>query len=178
MLHRAGLKWGIILGAAVSVWTLAIHAMGFYTTRIRFGLIADNVVTILPVAAVTLALLEHRRRTGALTIRQSVTLGFIVGIVSAPITVGFLWIYHHYINPGWVDYLVEHATAQAAANGSSSGDVATIVDNLRRSSTDSAQIAGGFIGSVLLGTLIGLLGGVFLRRRPAHPAHHVRANEI
>ena len=164
---RYGLKSGLVLGVAVAVWTLALHAMGFYTTHIRFGLIADNVATILPLTAVTLALLEHRRRTGTLTIRQAVVLGFVTGIVSAPISVGFLWVYHHYINPTWVDYLVENIRAQAAADGLGAADVETTVNNLRRSSSDDAQITAGVIGSALICTLVGLLGGIILRRRPA-----------
>jgi hypothetical protein len=162
---REGLKWGLVLGVAVAVWTLALHVMGFYTTRIRYGLIADNVATILPLASVTAALLEHRRRTGALTIRQAVTLGLVTGIVSAPISVGFLWVYHHYINPGWVDYLVEHARAQAAAGGPGAADIEATIDNLRRSSSDGAQATGGVIGSTLICTLIGFFGGIILRRR-------------
>lgn len=167
---RHGVKWGIILGVAVVVWTLAIHAMGFYTTRIGAGLIADNVATILPLAAVTFALLEHRRVTGGLTIREAVVTGLVVGAVSAPITVGFLWIYHHFINPQWVDYLADHARAAGAAAGQSAEDIERRVDLLRRSSTDLSQITGGIIGSVIIGTLFGLILGLILRRRPGQLA--------
>jgi hypothetical protein len=161
---RSALKWGLVLGVAVVVWTLALHAIGFYTTRIAYGLIADNVATILPLASVLAALLEYRRRSGAFTIREALLIGFLTGIVSAPISVGFLWVYHHYINPGWVDYLVQHLRAKAAAGTLDAAAVEATINNLRRGASDGAQATAGIIGSTLICTLSGLLGGVFLRR--------------
>jgi len=164
---RTDVKWGLILGVAVAVWTLALHLLGFYTTRIGAGLIADNVAIVLPIAAVTLALLERRRRTGSLTIGQAVLTGLVVGAVSAPISVGFLWIYHHFVNPQWVDYLVEHALISGTAKGQTPAEIQPAILNLRRGATDVAQITAGFVGSIVVCTLLGLIAGLILRRKPA-----------
>lgn len=164
---RTDVKWGVILGAAIVVWTLAIHAMGFYTTRIAAGLVADQVALALPIIAVTMALLEQRRKKGSLSVKEAVLTGLVVGAVSAPISVVFLLVYHSVINPQWADYLVEHARATGAAKGQTPAEIDQAVANIRRSATPGAQIMAGVMGSLIVGTVLGLLLGIVLRRRPA-----------
>jgi hypothetical protein len=31
---RIGVRWGIVLGVAICVWTMALHVLGLYTTRV------------------------------------------------------------------------------------------------------------------------------------------------
>jgi hypothetical protein len=168
---RTDVKWGLILGAAIVVWTLAIHVMGFYTTRISAGLIADNVAIVLPIAAMVLALLEYRRRKGSLSIKDALLTGVVVGAVTGMVSVMFLWIYHHYINPQWSQYLVEHALRTGAEKGQSPAEIDQAVANIQRSASDIAQVAGGLLGSVIMCTVLGLLLGLVLRR----PAEKVSA---
>ncbi|HET9749742.1 MAG TPA: DUF4199 family protein, partial [Casimicrobiaceae bacterium] len=77
---RTAIKWGAILGAAIVVWTLAIHALGFYTTRIAAGQVADAVAIILPVAAIVLALREQKKNQGSLSFRQALATALVVGL--------------------------------------------------------------------------------------------------
>lgn len=161
---RTAIKWGVILGVAVCVWTLVIHALGFYTTRIAAGQRADVVATILPIAAILLALRE-RRKAAPMSFGQAVTTALVVGLVSAPITAGFLWWYHHYMNPQWMDYIVEHQRAAMTAEGATPEAIARMESGQRASATDIAQVTGAFIGSALISLVIGLVAGAFMRTR-------------
>ena len=69
---RTAIKWGALLGAAVVVWTLVIHMLGFYTTRIAAGQRADAVAIVLPIAAIVLALRE-RKKHESLSFRKALT---------------------------------------------------------------------------------------------------------
>jgi hypothetical protein len=161
---KIGIKWGVILGVAVCLWTLAIHAMGFYTTRIAAGQRADMVALILPILAIVLALLERRRTTGVLTLGQAVGTGLMVGLVSIPITAGFLWYYHHSMNPRWVDYLVDYQRAKMTAAGASADAIAKADSVQRRSATDQAQLGGAIVGTLIISLVIAFVAGLALRR--------------
>jgi Protein of unknown function (DUF4199) len=161
---KIAIKWGVILGVSVCLWTLAIHAMGFYTTRIAAGQRADVVALILPILAIVLALLERRRVTGVLTLGQAVGTGLVVGLVSIPITAGFLWYYHHSINPRWVDYLVDHERTQMTAAGASADAIAKAEAAQRGNATDQAQFGGAIVGTAIISLVIAFVAGLALRR--------------
>jgi hypothetical protein len=158
-------KWGLLLGLAVVIWTLLLHLLGFYTTNIAAGQIADLVATVLPIVAIVAALRE-RRRTGGLTLGQAVMTGLVVGLVSVPITASFLWVYHHVINPQWNELIVAYQRDTLAQSGASAEAIATMEARQRASATDGAQLMGAVIGTTLFSIVISLIAGAMLRRRP------------
>lgn len=163
---KTGVKWGLILGASVIVWTLIIHALGFYTTNLAAGQKADLIAIVLPVAAILLALLERRRlEGGSLSIKQSVATALVVGLVSVPVTAGFLWWYHHYMNPRWLDLLVDYQREKMTAAGAAADEIARAEAQQRSSGTDSSQLFGALVGSVLISGVIGLIAGLVLSPR-------------
>jgi hypothetical protein len=162
---KTAVKWGVILGVAVIVWTLVIHALGFYTTRMDLGQKADVASLVLPVAAIVLALLERRRTLARpLTVKESLATGVVVGLVSAPITATFFWVYHHYVNPEWLEILVRWNRDTMQAAGKSAAEIATVETRLRSSGTDLAQIRGAFVGSTLFSFVVAGVASLFMRR--------------
>ena len=161
---RTAIKWGVILGIAVCVWTLIVHALGFYTTRIAAGLRADTAAIVLPVAAIVLALWE-RKKLGPLSFGQALGTALVVGLVSVPISAGFLWWYHHHMNPGWVDYIVDHRKAAMAADGATAEAIARMEAGQRASGTDRAQLTGALTGTTLVSLVIGAIAGAMMRTR-------------
>jgi hypothetical protein len=163
---RTGGKWGLVLGVALCLWTLLLHVLGFYTTRLGAGQVADMIVTILPLVAVALALLERRRATARLQARDALLTGLALGVVSALISVPFLWWYHTTVNPEWVNLLVQWRTQQMTTAGSSAQEIAAAVESLRRGGTNGAQAAAGVIGSVMISLGFSLVGWLILRVFP------------
>jgi hypothetical protein len=161
---RTAIKWGVFLGVAICVWTLIIHALGFYTTNIAAGQRADIVATILPIAAIVLALRE-RKKHGPLSFGQALGSAVVVGLVSVPITAGFLWWYHHYMNPAWVDYIVDYQKAAMTAAGATPDAITQMEAGQRASARDSAQITGALIGTTLISLVIGAIAGAVMRTR-------------
>jgi hypothetical protein len=154
---RIVFKWGLLLAVAVVLWTMLIHLLGFYTTRIQYAETADLAAFVLPLAILTLALLERRRVLGgSLTIGQGVLTGLGVAAVSALPTVAFLWFYHHVVNPDWLSILVDYKQQQLTAAGMSSEQVATTLSQIQRGGTDRMQIVGGLVGTMGMGVVLSL----------------------
>jgi uncharacterized protein DUF4199 len=158
MANRIAVKWGVILGIAVCVWTLALHLLGWYTTDLAKGRMADQLATIFPILAIFFAVRERGIHLGrAPTIRESLGTGLLTGAVSIPITVGFLWIYHHYINPRWLEAVIAYERERLGRSGATAEQIARRVDVLTTGATDSGQIVAGVVGTLLISLVISLL---------------------
>ena len=164
MTKRIAVKWGIILGVAVCVWTLALHLLGWYTSDLSNGLVADQVAIALPVVVLFLALRELARGLGrAPTIKEALATGVLAGAVSIPISAGFLWIYHHYINPRWNELLIEHERLRLTNTGASAEEISRRVGAMTASGTDAAQFVGAIVGTLLISAVISILVWGLLR---------------
>ena len=162
---RIAIRWGVILGLAICVWTMGLHVLGFYTVRLSMGQVADVVATILPIAAIVLALRARRRESRrGLRFLESAQTGVVIGLVSGPISGAFLWFYHHHVNPQWLDRLVAWKTTTMQAAGATPETIALTVDGLRAGGTDLAQIVGALVGSVIFSLLIAMIAHLYFRR--------------
>jgi hypothetical protein len=167
-------KYGVLLALAIMLWTLIVHLLGFYTVRIQYAAAVDQVALIIPVAILTKALLEERRRrAGRLPFLTGVLTGMAVAAISAPFTVIGLWAYHHFVNPEWLSYLIGHKQQELVAAGMSPDLIAPVIDQLRQSGGDRQQVVGGLVGSVVMGLvlsfLITLAVWLYDRRRQTFP---------
>jgi len=162
------LRYGIILGVAISICIIVSHVLGFYTTNIRAGKYGDIAVTIVPIVILFLAIWARRRRQGSLTLLQGISTGLLVILISYPISAGFLWIYQHYINPNWLEYLI----AYEQTNLSQAGVAASVIEErtsiLRSRNTAGAQLIGGLVGTFVLGLILSLIISLILRRKAAN----------
>ncbi|MEX2178223.1 MAG: DUF4199 domain-containing protein [Gemmatimonadaceae bacterium] len=147
------------LGVAVALWTLVVHALGYYSTDIASGLIADQLALILPIVAVALALRERKRArpSAPLTLGLAIRTGVGTGVVSLPITIGFMWVYHHMINPGWLDALTAHERKRLTDAGVDSAGIERAVAALQRNGADGAQVVGAIVGTVLVTLVLSLV---------------------
>ena len=162
---KTAAKWGAILGVVVIVWTLILHMLGFYTTKIAAGQVADQVASVLPIIVIVLALRERRKLVGrGLRVVESLQTGAVLGLTSVPITAGFFWIYHHVINPEWMALIIAWKSAAMTARGATPEAITAATTQLSASSTDSAQILGALIGTLVFSVLIALIAGLFFRR--------------
>lgn len=166
---RIAFKWGSLLALAIILWTAAVHLLGIYTTRIQYAATVDMVVMILPLAIITLALLEYRRaNNGVLPFGRGVLVGTGVAAFSAPPTIAAMWFYHHFVNPEWVSYLVNYEQQKLAAAGATAETIAAAVTRLQQGGADQAQITGGLVGTVVMGLVLSVVitGILKLAARP------------
>jgi hypothetical protein len=157
-------RWGVALGVALAAWTLFVHVMGWYTTNLAAGRIADRVVIVLPIAAIALAL-RNRARGGVrpLGFVTALGVGAGVGLISAIVFTPFLWWYHHFMNPAWLDHVIAFERGRLAGVGTAAADIERAIETTRRGATDVAQITGGFVGSLILCVVVAALLWALMR---------------
>ena len=155
---RVVVRWGLVLGSVLVLWTLAVHALGWYTTNLAAGHVADRVVIVVPIVALALAL-RARAHSGVppLRFRTALAVGAGVGLVSAAILTPFLLWYHHVVNPAWLDYLIAFERARMSAAGAAQSAIDIAINTLRRSGADSSQVVNGLVGSLILCTLVAVV---------------------
>lgn len=116
---KPGLKYGLIAAAGMSAWTLAEYALGFHTTRIGPGHYTSLGTEVIFV--VVLWRLLRRQLNGAarywLPVWEGLLHGTIASLVAAMGYYIFLSLYLYYINPEYIDLVLEWQVAQMRATG-------------------------------------------------------------
>jgi hypothetical protein len=164
---RTEIKFGVILGLGICVYTMLAHFLGFYTNNIQTGKYGDIAITLLPVVVLFLAIREKRKLNGSLTLLQGIKTGLLVALISFPISTAFLWIYHHYVNPNWLAYILAYEQESMARAGVSAGEISSHLDRLRAGNSDFAQLVGGLVGTLILGLILSFIFSLILRRKSA-----------
>ncbi len=158
-------KFGIILGVGICAYTLIAHFLGFYTNNIQAGKYGDMVIIILPIVVLFLAIREKRNVQEFLTIPGGIKTGLLTVLISYPISTTFLWIYHHLMNPNWFENILAYEQKVMEKSGLRSAEIAAKVDALKAGNSDFAQIVGGFIGTIVLGSILSSIFSLILRKR-------------
>lgn len=65
----------------------------------------------------------------------------LTGLVSVPISAAFFWVYHHFVNPKWVDYLVQYERSRLIGN--STHELEGRIAAIRAHSADKRAVASG-----------------------------------
>lgn len=163
---KTEIKFGIILGLGICAYTMLAHLLGFYTNNIQAGKYGDIVIILLPIAVLFLAIREKRKRSGSLTVSEGVKTGLLVALVSFSISATFLWLYHHYINPGWLEFIIAYERESMLRAGMGASEITTRIDQIRAGNSDFAQLVGGFIGTMVLSLILSLIFSLILRSKP------------
>jgi hypothetical protein len=163
---KTEIKFGLILGLGICAYTTVAHLLGFYTNNILAGKYGDAAIILLPLVVLFLAIREKRNLNASLTLLQGIKTGLLVALISFPISSSFLWIYHHYINPNWFEFILDYEQNSLLRAGVSEGEIASRLDLLRAGNSDFAQIIGGFVGTLVLGFVLSFIFSLILRRKP------------
>jgi len=127
------------------------------------------VVTLLPIVVLFLAIRAKRSLLGSLTLLQGIKTGVLVALISYPISTAFLWVYHHLINPKWLEYILAYERTQMAQAGAGVGEISSRLNALKTQNSDLAQVVGGLVGTVFLGLILSFIFSLILRRRREAP---------
>jgi hypothetical protein len=166
----SALRWGCLLAVATFAWTMMVHWLGFYTSRIAYAATVDRLVIILPALFIFVAIRErHHRSDPRLTYFGGVMGGTLTALVAAPLTVAGLAFYHTFINPDWLSILVAHERSLLEASGASTETVAAQLSQLQQRADGPGHAVNGVIGGTLVGLLLSLVLTPVARRGPRQP---------
>jgi uncharacterized protein DUF4199 len=96
--------------------------------------------------------------------------GFMVSLVAAFLTSIFTYCYYAFINPAFIDIVVQDKIAKLEAKGMSSDQLEKAQAGMRMFMGPVPQAIFGFIGGLIFGLIIALIVAAFLKRPAQAPA--------
>jgi len=172
---RTFAKYGLWTGMASGVWGLvSFTVVGWLNNAAFHGSIPATQIRsysglfslIILALGIYLGLQQARTRNGnTLTYGQAVKTGIGIALVTAALVAAFTWLYCAVLNPGYTEFMVQDCQRTMTAAGKSPAVVAQCVQSTRKEFSTGAQVAQALIGQAVVGTLLTLILGLFLRTK-------------
>jgi hypothetical protein len=153
---RPELKYGLIAGAGVCAWIMGEFLLGFHTTRLAIGAYSGYFSCLIPLAALFLLLKGKRDQSpdGRLNYWPALKSGLHAAFISGAIVYGFMVVYNHFINPGWLDLALDWRVANLRADGIAETAIREEITLYRQLNSPI-----GCLVSIVAGTTV--MGGIF-----------------
>jgi hypothetical protein len=154
------LKWGGIVVLASFVWVCLEYVFGLHDQHIALQPLFTTLWIPFAGLLVFVALREKRRACGGRLgywqgVRSAALMGIVVGLLTPP----SIWVFFHFVNPGFFDDMI----AQSVATGVPRGEAEAYFNQSRYLLMEGV---GGFLGTLLAGLLV-----MFFLRTPAARGH-------
>jgi hypothetical protein len=166
-LLKSSCKYGLIMGIGFCSYTTLMWLTKLDTAYLSFGQYVDVAIIIWPIVIILRAIREARDLY-QITILKRVLIALFVGTISYLIYAPFLYIYHHYINPEWYNYVLQLKEMELKAAHVSQDK---IVDTLQQMSRSNIAQSGIFRLSALIPSviiipiLIALISVIFIKNK-------------
>lgn len=162
---KTELRYGIALGAVLCLWTMALFLTGFATRRIEIGQHGDEAALVITLIVVLLAIRRKVLAAGTpLTLIDRVTTGVLTSLIGQGVYLPFLGIYRRFINPEWLEYILELRRRELLASGISFDALERQISEMRLSTGDLEHtVTSLMVAVIVLGSLSGLVSLVLVR---------------
>jgi hypothetical protein len=167
------IKYGLISAFAGFAFTI----IGFITDtdpampdtstgiKIGYGLLGF----ILGLAITMLGIREYRTQLGGhITFAQALILAIKIGVVAGVTTIGLSALYFFVINPGYVDAIKAGVMAEWERQNMSEAQMEQAMGMMGFMFNPWFTILSGAFGSVMIGLIYGLIGGLILKKEPPY----------
>jgi hypothetical protein len=162
---RTEIKFGIYLGLALCLYTIFLWLTKLDTTYLATGQYLDIAVILLPIIFTFLAISQKSKKTN-LTFFKRILTGVMVNFVAFLIYNPFLIIYHRFLNPDWLKYVLELKEKELLAQNVAPDKIKNTLELIANSSNDLSHIISGFIvGVIIFGIVFSLLTIPFIRSK-------------
>ncbi|MDD3180165.1 MAG: DUF4199 domain-containing protein [Opitutaceae bacterium] len=168
---RLDIKYGLLAGAGICLWSYIEHLLGFDTTRLEIGEYSDYFSILILLGALYLLLrrLRNASSNGRLSIVPALWYGLISSTVAGLVLYVFRIAYDHLINPGWFEHVLAWKEASMRTAGDSETDIRDAMLRYRHLNTPVGILLSIVAGYMLSGAIISFLLAVILRRNPSPP---------
>ncbi len=157
--------YGIGTGVLIAGYMYLAYITDAYSYNLgRFTGLISLVLTILGIYSGIRAY-RHYSRKGHMSYWQGVLAGFLISVFAGLITATFTYVYLQYINPGFVEYLVELNRKTLIKEGATNVQVqsnAIVTRQIFRPLPQALRALGGYVAA---GSLISLVIAGFLKSR-------------
>lgn len=158
---RVALKWGIIAGVALTVYTLIL----FLTEQV--GNQSLGFISIaLSVVFIVLAMREFRTlNEGYLSLGEGVGVGTLVSAISGLISATFSTIYTTFIDTAFYERLADTMQEQWEKQGLSDDQIEQASEMTKMFQSPGLLFAFGLIGAVVFGLILSLIIAAIMRKK-------------
>lgn len=162
---RTALKWGVILGIALIVYSLALYLTDSVGNS-SLGFISFA----LSIAGLVLAMRDYRTLNGGyMSYGEGLSVGTLTSAVSGLLSAMFSVFYTTVIDTGAMTRMVERTREQLEDSGASDDVVEQQLSIIEMFQSPGLSFAFGVIGSVIFGLLLSLVISAIMRRNRANP---------
>ncbi len=152
------LRYGVLCGFGLCCWVLLEFALGFHTTSLEIGQFSGYFSAIIPAVIIYAALkITQNRYSGILPFSAAVNTGFQISIYASAIFSIFLFVYNNYINPDWIQSMIEWQRRSMIIDGATDDEIGRFMEQHRRMNTAAAQGVMSFISMTGLGVVLTLI---------------------
>lgn len=149
-------RWTLVYTLIFVAWLAVIHLAGIYTANVRYAVFVDTAAIVMPIIVLWLAFRSDRVQRGRFSFKHALPIGIGIGLLTAPISFGVMWLYHHYVNPEWLAFLVQHKRATLAGSDLTQAQVESQISSLVAGGADGAQLVGALVGNPIMFTVLSL----------------------
>lgn len=165
---RPELKYGLISGVGVCAWIMGEYLLGFHTTRLEVGAYTGYFSCLIPLATLFLLLKDKRDQApdGRLNYWPALKSGLHAAFISGAIVYGFMVVYNHFINPGWLDLALDWRVARLRTDGIAETAIREEIKLYRQLNSPVGCLISIVAGTTVMGGIFSLGLTLLLRRRP------------
>jgi hypothetical protein len=162
-----GNKWGLILGAVGVILALLFFLLGIVDyTGTKSNLMPSLIQWGATAFIFYKAIQAHRDEDlgGFISVGRCVQLGAYMGLISGIITAIYMFAHFKFLQPDFMNLVIEAATNQAEDKGQDPEQVEKAMEMVRWMFTPGAMAIMGLFGSVMTSIFIALIEGLFLKK--------------
>lgn len=164
------LKYGIITGTIVGIFAIAFFSIvnglntGIQPAIIRG--ISGLLTIVIQAVGIYIAMQAIKKQNGnTITYGLALKTGMLIALVTAIITALFSFIYCQYINPGYAQYMLAEAQKVMLANHETPQQIADHSYAVKQEFSTTMQVAQALLGQFVVGMLISLIMGLFIKTK-------------
>ena len=158
---------GLIMGMGFCLYTILMWLTRLDGIYLYIGQYLDMAIILLPVFVIIRAIKQEFAGT-KITFLKRACVALIVGAISFIIYDPFLYVYHHYINPGWYNAVVALKENELKAVNTPASEINTTMQNMRTSNVAQSgmfRLSALIPSVVIIPLLIALLSYLFVRNK-------------
>lgn len=169
-LSRPEIRYGLIIGIAVSLYILAEYLLGFHTKYLNIGRYTGYISTLIPIIGLYYAVKTKRLQssTQTITFKTAFLTGLLTSILASVIISAFFYIYNTRINSSWMDKAIAEEKKAMQKQGLKDKEIDENIKQLKAVYSPQAQLTGVFIGTTINGAILSLIiAAIAARKKPS-----------
>ena len=163
---RTALKWGLITGIALVVYSIILYTLN-QTTNGALSLVIYGIL----IGGLIVGMRDYRTNNGGyMTYGEGMGLGALLSAVAGLLSSAFTVFYTQIIDPGFQGRLVGQMRDQLEDQGKLSDEqIDQAIELMQKFQSPGLQFMFGLFGTILIGVVLSLIIAAFIRRNKTNP---------